>query len=129
GYQASGAAAPPGGQPAGQYGTYVTPPAGAAGPNLQTALPNTPDYLASMMGVQLPQLQQQYQSYVSAVNQSVARMPAGKDVNVQALPMNEWVDSQLNTLEGAYKPILDYYAQSYAINYGANIPPDLMSQL
>lgn len=112
------------------YGTYVTPPQATQAPNLQTDLPKDNNaYLAGYLGISDAQLQQQYQSYVSVVNQTMARMSPGKDINVQPLPMQEWVDSQVNNLEGAYKPILDYYSQSWAINHGTRIPPDLMVQL
>lgn len=112
------------------YGKYVTPPAATQVPNLQTDLPKDNNaYLAGYLGISDAQLQQQYQSYVGVVNQTMARMSSNKDINVRPLPMQEWVDSQVNNLEGAYKPILDYYSQSWAINHGTRIPPDLMVQL
>lgn len=114
---------------------YVTPRpdwAKQAAPvqSLQTDLPKDNNaYLAGYLGISDAQLQQQYQSYVGVVNQTMARMSSNKDINVRPLPMQEWVDSQVNNLEGAYKPILDYYSQSWAINHGTRIPPDLMVQL
>lgn len=116
------------GQPATQEQLFGKP-----NPADQANLLNTnTDYLASMMGVTQQQLQQQYQSYTQAFQTSLARLPQqGIDImgGTTALPMNQWVDTQLTAMEGAYKPILDYYAQSYAINYGGNIPPELMTQL
>lgn len=121
------AAVPP---TADKSGSYVTPPQATQVPGLQADLPKDNNaYLAGYLGISDAQLQQQYQSYVSVVNQTMARMSPNQDINVQPLPMQEWVDSQVNNLEGAYKPILDYYSQSWAINHGTRIPPDLMVQL
>lgn len=114
---------------------YVTPRPDWAKtpPQVQSLTADLPkdnnDYLAGYLGVTRPQIEQQYQSYVNSVNQTIARLPAGKDINVRPLPMNEWVDSQVNNLEGAYKPILDYYSQKYAIDHGGRVPPELMVQL
>lgn len=94
-------------------------------------------YLAGYLGVAPDQVQSQYNAYVAQTQTGgVARVQGGKagpnNQTGQAdtpLPIDQWVASQVNTIEGSYAPILNAYEQSYEQTANAPMPPELRQQL
>lgn len=90
-------------------------------------------YLAGYLGVAPNQVQSQYNAYAAQIG-GAPRVQGGKagpgnESGATPLPIDQWVASQVNTIEGSYAPILNAYEQSYEQTANAPMPPELRQQL
>jgi hypothetical protein len=94
-------------------------------------------YLAGYLGVSPSQVQSEYAAYVAGTQTSgPARAQGGQagymstpGATVTALPIDQWVASQVNNIEGTYAPILNAYEQAYEQTADAPMPPELRQSL
>lgn len=108
---------------------YVMPPGSSSQQQLA--------YLAGYLGVSPSQVQSEYNAYVAQTQSPATSRPQGQFAgfgnqqgqSVTALPIDQWVASQVNNIEGTYAPILNAYEQAYEQTADAPMPPQLRQAL
>jgi hypothetical protein len=82
-------------------------------------------YLAGYLGVSADQVQSQYNSYVASLSGQFGSAMS----NASALPIDQWVAGQVNSIEGSYAPILNAYEQAWEQTNNGPMPPELRLQM
>lgn len=90
-------------------------------------------YLAGYLGVAPEQVQSQYNAYVASTAATGSRAQGGaqgaSSPGSTPLPIDQWVASQVTSIEGKYAPILNAYEQSWEQTNNSPMPPELRQQL
>lgn len=79
-------------------------------------------YLAGYLGVSPDQVQSQYQAYYASMHQ-------GPNQSAVPLPIDQWVASQVTSIEGKYAPILNAYESAWEQTNNGPMPPELRQQM
>lgn len=83
-------------------------------------------YLSGYLGVSPEQVQQGYNQYMAGTREPGRALRTADD---QPQTMEQWVASQITSIEGKYEPILNAYEQSWEQTNQGPMPPELRQQL